>query len=116
MINFTPIAPIPPITIVTFGKRFWRVALVMLSLLATAAAQPTQATTAPTGQADPKAEEVIRHALEVLGGGNYVAVRSIVGRGFFTAFQDGQSQIPARFLDYIVYPDHERTEFSGGGN
>jgi hypothetical protein len=38
-----------------------------------------------------------------------------VGRGFFTAFQDGISQIPARFVDYISYPDHERTEFIGGG-
>ncbi len=25
------------------------------------------------------------------------------------------SQIPARFLDYIAYPDRERTEFIGAG-
>jgi len=52
----------------------------------------------------------------VLGGSNYVNVRSIIGRGFYTAYQDGFSQIPAKFVDYIVYPDRERTEFIGGGN
>ncbi len=42
-------------------------------------------------------------------------VKTIVGRGFFTSFREGISQIPARFLDYIVYPDKERTEFTGDG-
>src|SRR4030095_5381201 len=39
----------------------------------------------------------------------------VVGRGFFTSFRDGISQIPSRFLDYIAYPDRERTEFLGDG-
>src|SRR2546427_443076 len=37
------------------------------------------------------------------------------GRGFFTDFKDGISQIPTKFVDYILYPDKERTEFTGGG-
>ena len=61
--------------------------------------------------ADAKTEAVNNHAIEVLGGSNYLNVKTSVGRGFFTAFQDGVSQLPARFLDYIAYPDHERTEF-----
>ena len=61
--------------------------------------------------ADAKTEAVINHAIEVLGGSNYLNVKTSVGRGFFTAFQDGVSQLPARFLDYIAYPDRERTEF-----
>ena len=61
--------------------------------------------------ADAKTEAVINHAIEALGGSNYLNVKTSVGRGFFTAFQDGVSQLPARFLDYIAYPDHERTEF-----
>ena len=53
--------------------------------------------------------------VEVLGGSSYLNVKTVVGRGFFTTFKDGMSQIPAKFLDYIVYPDRERTEFIGEG-
>ena len=58
-----------------------------------------------------KTEAIINHAIEALGGSNYLNVKTTVGRGFFTAFQEGQSQLPTRFLDYIAYPDRERTEF-----
>jgi hypothetical protein len=64
---------------------------------------------------DPKAEAVIAHAIEALGGGAYLNVKTVVGRGFYTAFQEGMSQLPARFLDYISYPDRERTEFISSG-
>ncbi|MEO7970888.1 MAG: hypothetical protein ABI698_06275 [bacterium] len=65
----------------------------------------------PPAPVDAKTEAVINHAVEALGGSNYLNVKTTVGRGFFTAFQDGMSQLPARFVDYISYPDHERTEF-----
>ncbi len=64
---------------------------------------------------DPKAEAIVTHAIEVLGGSAYLNVKSVIGRGFYTAFQDGQSQTPTRFLDYLVYPDKERTEFTNSG-
>jgi hypothetical protein len=64
-----------------------------------------------TPPADAKTEAIINRAIEALGGSNYLNVKTAVGRGFFTAFQDGKSQLPARFVDYIAYPDHERTEF-----
>ena len=64
---------------------------------------------------DQKAEAIVARAVEVLGGNSYLNVKTVVGRGFFTAFKDGMSQIPARFLDYIAYPDRERTEFTGDG-
>ena len=60
-----------------------------------------------------KAEQLIARALEALGGGNYLNVRSIVGRGLFTQYKDGQSGIPSAFVDYVVFPDRERTEFKG---
>jgi len=69
----------------------------------------------PPPPADSKSESIINHAIEVLGGNNYLNVKTTVGRGFFTAFQDGISQLPARFVDYISYPDHERTEFVSMG-
>ena len=68
-----------------------------------------------TGKVDPKAEAIVTRGIEVLGGSAYLNVRTVVGRGFYTAFQDGLSQLPARFLDYLVYPDRERTEFTSNG-
>jgi hypothetical protein len=77
-------------------------------------AQTTTAAPLPTAP-DPKAEAVVARAIEVLGGNSYLNVKTVVGRGFFTSFKDGMSQIPAKFLDYIAYPDKERTEFTGDG-
>ncbi len=54
-------------------------------------------------------------AIEVLGGPNYLNVKTVIGKGFYTAFAEGEHQLPTRFLDYIVYPDRERTEFTSLG-
>lgn len=62
-----------------------------------------------------KAEAVLEHALAVLGGDAYLNIKTVVGRGFFTSFRDGVADIPARFVDYISYPDRERTEFTSSG-
>ena len=62
-----------------------------------------------------KAEAILARATEALGGNAYLNVKTMVSRGFFTTFHDGISQNPARFVDYISYPDKERTEFTGGG-
>lgn len=70
---------------------------------------------APTPASIEKAEAIIKRAIEVLGGSAYVNVQSVVGRGFYTPYQDGISQLPTRFLDYLVYPDKERTEFTNAG-
>lgn len=70
---------------------------------------------APTTSVDEKSQQIIDHAIEVLGGQKYLGVQTVIGKGFYSTFKDGISQIPARFLDYISYPDSERTEFSGAG-
>ena len=62
-----------------------------------------------------KAEAILNRAVEVLGGNAYLNITTVIGRGFFTSFSEGQSQIPARFVDYISYPDKERTEFISSG-
>ncbi|MBA3357639.1 MAG: hypothetical protein H0U18_17200 [Pyrinomonadaceae bacterium] len=62
-----------------------------------------------------KAEGIIKRGIEAVGGSAYLKVQSVIGRGFYTAYQDGMSQLPTRFLDYIVYPDKERTEFTTAG-
>jgi hypothetical protein len=81
-----------------------------LSLLAQSNTPPAKPATT-----DPKAEAILTRGIEVLGGSAYLNVKTVVGRGFYTAFQDGISQLPARFLDYLVYPDRERTEFTSNG-
>ena len=72
-------------------------------------------TPAKTATVDEKSQQIIDRAIEVLGGPKYLGVQTVIGKGFYTSFKDGVSQLPARFLDYIAYPDRERTEFSGGG-
>lgn len=69
----------------------------------------------PSAENIAKAEQVLARAIEVVGGSNYSNVKTVLGRGFYTAFLDGISQLPARFVDYIAFPDRERTEFFGGG-
>lgn len=62
-----------------------------------------------------KAEGILKRAIEALGGASYLSVRTLIGRGQFTPYKDGVSGIPVAFIDYIAYPDRERTEFRGQG-
>src|SRR6266508_1490940 len=59
------------------------------------AAQTPAPTPVPTSS-DLKAEAIVTRALEVVGGNSYLNVQTVVGRGFFTAFKDGTSLIPAK--------------------
>ena len=85
--------------------------MILLLILSLVFAQ----TPASTPSVDEKSQQIIDHAVEVLGGQKYVGVQTVIGKGFYTTFKDGMSQIPVRFLDYISYPDSERTEFTGAG-
>ena len=79
------------------------------STVAEASAPPP----APAGEE--KAEQIIKRAIEALGGENYLKVQSTIGRGYFTQYKEGVSGLPLTFVDYLVYPDRERTEFKGAG-
>jgi hypothetical protein len=68
-----------------------------------------------TPAVDEKSKQIIDRAIEVLGGANYLNVQSVVSKGFYTGFKGGEAQVPSRFLDYLVYPDRERTEFTQFG-
>jgi hypothetical protein len=70
---------------------------------------------APQSSVDQKSQEIIDRAVEVMGGSKYLNIQTVIGKGFYTSYRDGMSQIPAKFLDYISYPDRERTEFIGAG-
>jgi len=69
----------------------------------------------PAPSVDEKSQQIIDRAIETLGGQKYLDVQTVIGKGFYTTYKDGISQIPGRFLDYIAYPDSERTEFTGAG-
>ncbi|HVE55691.1 MAG TPA: hypothetical protein VNB22_02620 [Pyrinomonadaceae bacterium] len=64
---------------------------------------------------DEKAEAVLKKAVQVLGGDNYLKVRSQIGRGKFSVIRDGMIGSFQTFVDVIVFPDRERTEFKEFG-
>ncbi len=71
------------------------------------------ATATPAAANDEKAEEIVRRATQALGGSAYLAVRTIIGRGYYSQFDKGVALPPQTFIDYLVFPDRERTEFRG---
>jgi hypothetical protein len=71
---------------------------------------------APAATTNEKAEQVLARAVAALGGDAYLAIRSTIGRGLFTPIVKGIAEPPRAFVDYLVFPDRERTEFRGGGN
>ena len=98
----------------------WRRPFLLLftvAIFANAALAQTAGTAAPADQpsGEAKAEAIIKSATAAVGGDAYLKVHSVVGRGFYTTYQDGASLLPTRFLDYIVFPDKERTEFTTQG-
>lgn len=72
-------------------------------------------TFAQTTKTDEKAEAVIKKAVEKLGGEKYLQVKSIIGRGRFSVLSENTVASFQSFVDVIVYPDKERTEFKQGG-
>ncbi|MDT7602664.1 MAG: hypothetical protein QOF61_661 [Acidobacteriota bacterium] len=64
---------------------------------------------------DEKAEAILRRAVESLGGGAYLNIKSVTGRGYFTQIAGGVSASTSSFIDYLIYPDRERTDFKSPG-
>jgi len=64
-----------------------------------------------TNKSDEKAEAILKRAVEKLGGEKYLQVKSIVGRGKFSLLRDNAIISFQNFVDVVVYPDKERTEF-----
>ncbi len=91
----------------------------MKSVLATSlfiaiCALSTAAQTLPT--TNDKAAAVIAKAVQSLGGERYVNVKTQVGKGKFSVLRDGGVVSFQSFVDVIVFPDKERTEFRGQGS
>jgi len=58
--------------------------------------------------------ELIKQAVQARGGERFLSFNNIMSTGMYTPFQKGLSQIPIQFVDWIVYPDKERTEYGKG--
>lgn len=64
---------------------------------------------------DEKAEAILKRAVDALGGAAYLNIKSVVGRGLFAQIVGGIASPPATFVDYLIYPDRERTDFKSSG-
>lgn len=72
-------------------------------------------TVPPPQTIDEKAEGILRRAVESLGGAAYLNIKSVIGRGNYTPYGQGISGNLIAFVDYLIYPDRERTDFKGQG-
>lgn len=64
---------------------------------------------------DEKAEAILKKAVQVMGGDNYLKVKTLVGRGKFSLVRERIIGSFQSFVDVIVYPDKERTELKEFG-
>lgn len=64
---------------------------------------------------DEKAEAVLKKAVQYMGGDAYLKVKTQIGRGKFSLMRLGMTGSFQSFVDVIVFPDKERTEFKEFG-
>ena len=71
----------------------------------------------PTIAVEPgKAEAVIAKAVQSLGGNSYLQIKTQIGRCKFSTIKEGAVVGFQTFIDVLIFPDKERTEFKGGGS
>ncbi|MCI0488451.1 MAG: hypothetical protein L0229_17825 [Blastocatellia bacterium] len=88
---------------------------VVLLLIAIAAMLQARAFAQDDEENGPEqAASLIREAIKARGGDAYLQVRTLVSHGQYTPFAKGAPGLPQEFVDTIVYPETERTEFSKG--
>ncbi len=63
-----------------------------------------------------KAEAILKTAVQAMGGDRYLQIKTQVSKGKFSQMKAGSVATFQTFLDVIVFPDRERTEFKGGGS
>lgn len=70
---------------------------------------------AQTDKSDEKAEAIIKRAVENIGGEKYLRATTQIGRGKYSILRDNALVSFQTFLDVLVFPDKERTEFKVAG-
>jgi hypothetical protein len=84
-------------------------------LLATSMVAQNSSAVDQGSKSSTQAEAVLAKAIQNLGGEKYLNVKTQIGRGKFSIIKDGAVVSFQTFVDVIVYPDKERTDFKGGG-
>ncbi len=87
-------------------------ALCAVTLAATITGQNSTESTDSTE----KVVAIIEKAVQQLGGDRYLQIRTQIGRGKFSVIKENTVVSFQSFVDVIVFPDKERTEFKGGGS
>jgi len=76
---------------------------------------PAAVTAQEADENDPvKATALVRDAVAARGGEAFLKINTLESHGQYTPFEKGVSGDPTPFVDYIVYPGRERTEFGKG--
>jgi len=89
--------------------------LALVLLIVAAAVGTATATPQEQDENDPaKAAALVRDAVAARGGEAYLKITTLESRGQYTPFEKAVSGDPMPFVDYIVYPGRERTEFGKG--
>jgi hypothetical protein len=85
------------------------------TLLIAAITLQAVATAQEPDENDPaKAAALVRDAVAARGGEAYLKITTVESRGQYTPFEKAVSGDPMPFVDYVVYPARERTEFGKG--
>lgn len=66
-------------------------------------------------ESESQARAVLEAAMQAMGREKILNIKTIIGKGRYTQFNEkGELAFLADFVDYIAYPDKERTEFGKG--
>jgi hypothetical protein len=85
------------------------------ALLITAVSCPVAIRAQEQDENDPvKAASLVREAVTARGGEAFLRIRTAESHGQYTPFDKGVSGNPMSFVDYVAYPNRERTEFGKG--
>jgi hypothetical protein len=94
----------------------WGGAASTLLLILTVAALPGHAQrvdpTSPENVA--KGRALLDAVIAARGGAAYLSFRTLLSTGQYTPYQQGLSQVPVPFVNYLAFPDRERVEFGKG--
>ncbi len=94
----------------------WGGAASTLLLIMTVAALPGHAQrvdpTSPENVA--KGRALLDAVIAARGGAAYLSFRTLLSTGQYTPYQQGLSQVPVPFVNYLAFPDRERVEFGKG--
>ena len=65
---------------------------------------------------DTKADAIVSNAIRAMGGDRYLQAKTQIGRGKFSVIRKNAVASFQSFVDVVVFPDKERTEFKGNGS